>query len=118
MPLDVTEEKIPRTFDVILVSNTLHMLGEEASCGLIRRLYNSVSPGGSLVIQGQFLKDDRMGDRWAIFLDLIQLCTTVNGRNHTVRETRRWMEEAGFQDIEFCAMTLLNTNKFLRGYKK
>jgi SAM-dependent methyltransferase len=118
VPLDALKEDIPGSYALILVSNMLHGLGENASRTLIKRLYNSIDHGGSLVIQAQYLRDDRLGGRWPIFLDLIQLCVTEEGRNHSPGETRRWLEEAGFRDIEFCAMTLLNTNSFLRGYKK
>jgi SAM-dependent methyltransferase len=117
LPQDALKDEIPGSYDIILVSNTLHMLGEQACRELIKRLYTSINPGGSLVIQAQYLDDDRLGGRWPIFLDLIQLCTTSKGRNHSVGETKRWLEEADFRDIEFCSMTLLNTNSFLRGYK-
>jgi SAM-dependent methyltransferase len=117
LPLDALKDDIPGSFDMILVSNMLHGLGEDASRALMKRLYNSVNHGGSLVIQAQFLRDDHLGGRWPVFLDLIQLCVTENGRNHSPGETRRWLEEAGFKNIEFCGMTLLNTNSFLRGYK-
>ena len=117
VPLDALQDDIPGSYDLILVSNMLHGLGENASRTLIKRLYNSINSGGSLVIQAQYLRDDRLGGRWPIFLDIIQLCVTANGRNHSPKETRLWLEEAGFRDIEFCAMTLLNTNSFLRGYK-
>ena len=117
LPLDVVKDEIPGSYDMILVSNTLHMLGEQTSRNLTKRLYRSINPGGSLVIQAQYLQDDRLGGRWSILLDLMQLCITSEGRNHSVGETRRWLEEAGFSDIEFCPMTLLNTNSFLRGYK-
>lgn len=76
-----------------------------------------MSEGGSLVIQAQFLRDDRLGGRWPVLLDLIQLCITTEGRNHTVAETKAWLAEAGFSNIEFAPMTLLNTNSFLRAYK-
>jgi hypothetical protein len=117
LPLDAVVDDIPHSYDLILVSNTLHMLGENASRMLIKRLYNSINHGGSLVIQAQFLRDDCLGGRWPVFLDLIQLCTTANGRNHSQRETRLMLEEAGFSNIEFCPMTILNTNSFLRGYR-
>lgn len=117
LPLDVEKEEIPGSYDVILVSNTLHMLGEETSRKLIRRLYQSVNPGGSLVIQAQFLENRGTGGRWPVILDLLMLCLTREGRNHTVDETRRWLEEAGFRDIEFCPMSLLNTNSYLRGFR-
>jgi SAM-dependent methyltransferase len=117
LPLDALKDKIPGSYDIILVSNTMHMLGEKANRKLVSRLYRSVNPHGSLVIQAQFLRDDRMGERWPVLLDLIQLCITTDGRNHSVGETRQWMEEAGFKNIEHCPMTLLNTNSYLRGYK-
>jgi len=117
LPLDALNDDIPGTYDIILVSNMLHGLGEHASRELIRRLFSSVNPGGSLVIQAQYLRDDRLGGRWPVFLDLIQMCVTENGRNHAPAETKRWLEEAGFKNVQFCGMTLLNTNSYLRGYK-
>jgi SAM-dependent methyltransferase len=117
LPLDALKDDVPGLYDVILVSNTLHGLGENASRALIKRLYHSINPGGSLVVQAQYLRDDRLGGRWPVFLDLMMLCVTAEGRNHSPEETRLWLEEAGFEDIEFCRMTLLNTNSFLRGYK-
>jgi SAM-dependent methyltransferase len=117
MPLDAMKDDIPGSYDIVFVSNMLHGLGEKSSRELIRRLYSSVNYGGSLVIQAQFLRDDRLGGRWPVFLDLIQLCVTDNGRNHAPEETKHWLEEAGFRDVQFCGMTLLNTNSFLRGYK-
>jgi len=117
LPLDALKDEIPGSYDIILVSNAMHMLGEKANRKLVSRLYRSVNPHGSLVIQAQFLRDDRMGGRWPVLLDLIQLCITTDGRNHSVGETRQWMEEAGFKNIKYCPMTLLNTNSYLRGYK-
>jgi ubiquinone/menaquinone biosynthesis C-methylase UbiE len=117
LPLDALKDEIPGSYDIILVSNAMHMLGEKANRKLVSRLYRSVNSHGSLVIQAQFLRDDRMGGRWPVLLDLIQLCITTDGRNHSVDETRQWMEEAGFKNIKYCPMTLLNTNSYLRGYK-
>lgn len=117
LPLDALIDEIPGSYDMILVSNILHMLGEMENRELIKRLFRSVNPGGSLVIQAQYLNDNRRGGRWPVFLDLIQLCITAKGTNHSVRETRQWMEDAGFERIMFCPMTMLNTNSFLRGYR-
>ena len=117
LPLDAVNDEIPGSYDMILLSNTLHMLGEKACQNLIKRLYKSVNAGGSLVIQAQYLQNNRLGGRWPVLLDLIQLCTTPQGRNHSIAETRRWLEEAGFADIQFCGMSLLNTNSFLHSHK-
>lgn len=118
VPLDALKDEIPGSYDLILVSNMLHGLGEHASRALLKRVYRSVNPGGSVVVQAQYLRDDRLGGRWPIFLDLIQLCVTPEGRNHTPKETRQWLEEAGFKDVQFNKMSLLNTNSYLRGYAR
>jgi SAM-dependent methyltransferase len=118
VPSDATQDQIPGSYDMILVSNTLHMLGEEASRRLINRLFKSINHGGSLVIQAQYLQDNRLGGRWPVFLDLIQLCITSKGRNHSVSETKSWLEEAGFTDVHYRSMSVYNTNSFLRGYRK
>ena len=115
--LDLRVSDIEGTFDIILVSNTLHMLGETESRRLLSKLFPHVAPGGSLVIQAQFLDDNRMGPRWPVLLDLIQLCITESGRNHAVGETRAWLEDSGFTDVEYYPMTLTNTNSFLRAWK-
>ena len=117
LPLDALKSDIPGTYDMILVSNMLVGLGEEESRTLVKRLYDAVNPGGSLVIQAQFLRDDRLGLEWPVILDLMMLCSTPDGRNHSRGETIVWLEEAGFKETEFCSMTFLNTNSFLRGYK-
>lgn len=116
-PVDVLQEEIPGSYDLVLVSNTLHMLGGEASAALIRRLYPHVKPGGSLVIQAQYLADDMRGPRWPIYLDLIQFCITSRGRNHSMGETKAWMEAAGFKRVERCSMSIMNTNSFLRAWR-
>jgi hypothetical protein len=117
MPANALLDDIVGSYDMILISNTLHQLGHEASAALIGRLYKSVNPGGSVVIQARFLRDDRMGGRVPVFLDLLELCITTVGKNHSVAETTAWLEKAGFSSIEVCSMGLFNENSFVRGYK-
>jgi cyclopropane fatty-acyl-phospholipid synthase-like methyltransferase len=117
LPYDAVAGEVPGSYDIVLVSNMLHMVGEQVSRALLKKLYKNVTRGGSLVIQAQFLRDDHMGGRWPAVMDLILLCTTSSGRNHSVAEARQWMEEAGFSNIEYRPMGLANTNSLLRGYK-
>lgn len=117
LPVDATKDEIPGTYDLILVSNMLHCFSDEEKSRLLQRLYRALNPGGSLVVQAQYLQDNRFGGRWPIYVDLNLLCTTAHGRNHTVAETRTWLEEAGFDNINYCAMSIYGANSFLRGYK-
>ena len=68
LPADALQDEISGQYDVILISNTLHQLGPEASSALFKRLYQPVRPGGSLFVQARFLRDDRLGDQGPIFL--------------------------------------------------
>jgi SAM-dependent methyltransferase len=117
LPLDALASEIPGSYDVVLISNILHMLGEDASRALIRRVYRSVNHGGSLIVQAQYMKDNRQGGRWPVFLDLVQMCTTSKGRNHSVAETMQWLRDAGFTSVDSCSMSVYNTNSFVRGFK-
>jgi SAM-dependent methyltransferase len=116
-PADVVEDELPGTHDLVLVSNALHVLGEEKSRRLVRRLFGVVAPGGSLVIQAQYTGTPGKPERWPALLDLAMLATTKEGRNHSVDETRRWMEEAGFTRVAFLPLGFFNPNACLRGFR-
>lgn len=113
-PADIVEDDLPGPHDLVLVSNTLHVLGEDASRRLIRKLFDLVTPGGSLLVQAQFV-DTAGRSAWPAFVDLAMLATTRTGRNHSVEETRRWMEEAGFRNLELHSLGLFNPNAMLQG---
>lgn len=117
-PLDVTRDEIPGVYDVVLISNTLHLLGERRGRDVLDRLRNRVRPGGSIVVQAQFLDDDRQGGRWPTLLDLMLLCSSAEGRNHTFAETEAWLREAGFRRPERCRMSLANVNGFVRAWRE
>ncbi|HEY0509423.1 MAG TPA: methyltransferase, partial [Blastococcus sp.] len=116
--VDLRTDMVDGTFDLILVSNTLHMLGEENSRTLLSTLYPLINPGGSIVVQANFLDEDRLGPRWPALLDLIQLCITESGRNHTVSETLTWLAEAGFTDGRHVAMSADNLSSFVQAWKR
>ncbi len=117
LPQDLSTGAVPGSYDLVLVSNALQAFDETKIRSLLRQMYAAVNPGGSLVVQAQYLADDHLGPRWPIFVDLGCLCFTSGGRNHSMAETRRWLEETGFRDIEESRMSLFNTNSFLRAYR-
>jgi len=105
---DIFDFEPPEPADVVLVSNTLHMLGPELSASLIARTRRLLVPGGRLVIQAQFLDAGRLGPRWSVLLDVIQLAITTSGANHSVAETVSWLEHAGFGSISYIDTPLWN----------
>lgn len=107
-----------RRFDVVLMSNMLHMLGTPAAKALIKRAFDHlVAPGGRLIIQGQLLGDDRTFPRWPTLLNLMLRVSTTQGRNHSTTEAKEWMLEAGFADIELPSCSAFNLNRLVVGRK-
>ena len=97
--------------------NTLHMIGPEGSKGLLKHCYNLISPGGRLIIQAQYLNDDRVSPRWATLLNLFQRVATPAGRNHAIGETTQWLQDAGFTNVSFARFSAWNVNSCLIGQR-
>ena len=112
---DAMDYTFKEPFDTVLVSNTLHMIGPAGSLELLKRCYQMVVPGGRLIVQAQYLNDDRVSPRWPTLLNLLQRVATPHGRNHAIGETREWMEQAGFQNIEYVRLSLWNVCSCLIG---
>jgi ubiquinone/menaquinone biosynthesis C-methylase UbiE len=106
-----------RSYDDVLISNTLHMLGPVLSLKLLKRAHTLVSAGGRIIIQAEFLNDDRTSPRWPTLLNLILRVATPQGRNHSLGETRSWLEQSGFTDIKHVRFSLTNVNSVLIGRK-
>lgn len=102
-------------FDTILISNTLHMIGLAGSLELLKRCYHMLTPGGRVIVQAQYLNDDRVSPRWPTLLNLIQRIATPHGRNHAIGETKEWMEQAGLRNVQYMPISLWNVCSCLIG---
>jgi cyclopropane fatty-acyl-phospholipid synthase-like methyltransferase len=102
-------------FDTVLISNMLHMIGPAGSVELLKRCFDMLTPGGRVIVQAQYLNDDRVSPRWATLLNIIQRVVTPNGRNHAIGETKGWMEQAGFRDVRHVSFSLWNVCSCLVG---
>ena len=118
IPFDAERDEIPGSYDLILASNVLQCFDASRRARLLDRIYEALNPNGSLVVQAQFLQEDHLGGRWAVYVDLNLLCSTVDGRNHTVEETKAWLLDAGFVDIQHCPMSIYGTTSFVRAFKR
>ena len=104
-----------QTFDTILLSNTLHMIGPEGSRALLSHLYDMLERGGRVIVQAQYLNDDRTSPRWPTLLNLIQRVATPTGRNHAIGETTDWLKQAGFANVDYVRFSVWNVCSCLVG---
>jgi precorrin-6B methylase 2 len=113
--VDARQYKPMEPFDTILLSNVLHLVGPEASPALLKSCYDFLGPNGRLIVQAQFLNDERTSPRWPTLLNLTQCVASKDGQNHAITETMRWMELAGFQNIKYVRFSMWNVNSCLVG---
>jgi SAM-dependent methyltransferase len=104
-------------FDAVLISNVLNMLGPDKSRQMLKHCLGLVAPGGRILIQGQYLNDDRVSPRWPAIASLMQRAVSSEGRNHAVGETIEWLQEAGFERMEHVRFSLWNVCSCVIGYR-
>ncbi|HPS03575.1 MAG TPA: methyltransferase [Candidatus Sumerlaeota bacterium] len=92
------EDDFGTGYDVILVSNIIHMIGPEGNRALVRKCYDALVPGGLLVIKDFFVADDYSTPPHALIFALNMLVNTPEGDTYTVKEVGEWTRAAGFQE--------------------
>lgn len=93
---DFTEGPLPQgPFDIVLMSNVLHIYDPERNAGVVRRAAEVLAPGGVVAV-AEFVRG-RSG-RAARFA-LVMLMRTEGGNTYTEGDFRRWMEEAGLSGV-------------------
>lgn len=87
-------------FDLALLGNICHGLGESASQALFTRLSRSLGPGGRIAILDMIPNDDRTAPVFPLIFALNMLLLTENGSTYTINQYRGWLESAGFKRLE------------------
>lgn len=81
---------------VAAIGHILHSEGAERSRRLIKKVFDSLAPGGVIAIQEFLPNDERTGPPTALIFALNMLVNTVEGDTFTFPEISSWLTEAGF----------------------
>jgi hypothetical protein len=65
---------------------------------LIRKAYEAISPGGTLVAYDAVIDDDRSQNAFGLMMSLNMLIETPGGFDYTGADCTGWMTEAGFRE--------------------
>lgn len=94
---DFLEDALPRgPFDVILLSNILHMLSPEQCRLLIGKAAEVAAPGAVLAVADFIRNRSPRAVRFA----MVMLLRTQGGNTYTVEDHREWFDEAGFSRLQ------------------
>jgi len=95
---DFFEDSLPQA-DLYMLSRILHDWSEERIRRLLTKTFESLPPGGGILIVEMVLDEDRLGPVSALMQSLNMLVVT-EGRERTFSEYRGLLEEAGFVNAE------------------
>ena len=82
--------------DVVLLSAILHSMGPERSKGLLQKSFDSLIPGGLVVVHEGLISDDGTSPLRAVLFSLNMLVNTGEGQSYSGAEIMSLMEAVGF----------------------
>lgn len=89
----------PKGFDAHFFSNIFHDWSDETCRLLARKSFETLPPGGRILLHEILMDDDDCGPLPAAAFSLLMLIGT-KGRQYSLPELRHILESAGFVDIE------------------
>jgi 3-hydroxy-5-methyl-1-naphthoate 3-O-methyltransferase len=107
---------LPPDHDVILLSMILHDWSEAKDRELLRKCYDALPAGGTIIICELLVNDEKSGPVPAALMSLNMLIET-EGRNYTAAEYRAWLSETGFRDIHTLWFEAAGANGVVVGRK-
>jgi len=94
---DLFDNTVPGKFDVMWVSNVLHIFSPSENKTLFRKLKRSLNPGGRILIQDTFLMNKPGYDALDTNLFAVtMLLFTPTGNTYSEQAVRQWLKICGF----------------------
>jgi ubiquinone/menaquinone biosynthesis C-methylase UbiE len=105
LPLDFMKGPIPGRYDVVWLSNVIHIYSPAENQKLLRKIARVLPPGGRLLIQEAFLHDHNgLAPLGANLFAVTMLLFTDRGNTYSVREVTDWLMRTGFQRVSLLNM--------------
>jgi SAM-dependent methyltransferase/DNA-binding transcriptional ArsR family regulator len=96
-------------FDAAYLGSVSHIYGPEENQALMKRVAESLAPGGLIAIR-DFVRG--ISEEAALFA-VNMLVNTASGNTYSEEEYRRWLEEAGFDGVEVLPIPSRDTHLVL-----
>ncbi|MFN6965040.1 MAG: methyltransferase [Pyrinomonadaceae bacterium] len=86
------------TADVLIMGHILHDWDLDEKKMLLRKAYEALPEGGSLIVFETLIDDDRRENTLGLLMSLNMLIETRGGFDYTGADCQGWMREAGFRE--------------------
>lgn len=105
-------------FDAVLLSGMMHRETADTCRMLLRKAFDALDPGGLVVVSDVFFEnDEKNSPPFAIHFALNMMLTSDEGSAHAKTETARWVEEAGFGQVQVRDLPPPNPHALVTGIK-
>src|SRR5215475_5037769 len=91
--------------DVLVLGRVLHNWNLTTKQMLLKKAYDALPPGGSIIVYEQLIDDERRVNIDGLLASLQMLLSGPGGFNFTGAECISWMRETGFRDIQLEPLT-------------
>jgi ubiquinone/menaquinone biosynthesis C-methylase UbiE len=95
---DFLVDPLGEGFDVVYISNIIHMLDPAQTLLLLEKGRAALTPGGRIMVKDFFLDDARTSPAWTAQFSVNMLVGTAGGKSYTFNEMLDLMGQAGFAD--------------------
>jgi len=112
---DYFKDDFGKDFDIILLSNIIHSLGEKDIVKLFKKSFKSISSGGKLIIKDFYIADNRIEPIRPVLFAINMLVNTKEGCAYSVKDTSRWLKTAGFTRTKYFYVN--DEVEFIEAYK-
>jgi SAM-dependent methyltransferase len=102
---DYLENSLPGEFDVALLSNIIHSLGEAENLLLLSKVREALLPGGIVIIKDFFVSTDGTHPLWTALFAVNMLVGTESGSTYSRVEVESWLSKTGFEVTQYLDLT-------------
>lgn len=95
---DFYTDDLPGGHDLALLSAIIHQNSPEQNVGLYRKIFDSLVPGGTIVIRDHVMSEDHTATAEGALFAINMLVATPKGGTYSFKEIKSDLKEAGFKN--------------------
>lgn len=98
---DFLKDPVPGSFDVMWLSNVIHIYSPRENIALLRKLRAALRSGGRLLVQDTFLTDSEgLFPQETNLFAVTMLLFTETGNTYSARDVEKWLRQAGLSRVK------------------